>query len=290
MNSDKLYRYIDFFDLYNLVDRKLLRVSQATGFSDKNEGFAFILREIEGKFLRAFGAPTGFEGSKIVNTLSYISCWSTEPNKVAMWLLYSRDSQGFRIQTTRTKLEAILEAYRDSYETSPDKIKSFSPKHGEAIFHVTYEDFREVKKGLESRNSEIQKKINCLPKNTSNVARMRDYSNIVMETLNAFRFTSNPWSYKDKAYDHEKEVRAVIEFEPSDEEGNSLMGDVIYLSDSFPQRIHLAICDDFIEEICIDERCYDFKKEVFRSFLRKYGYSLRESHVFSSLFDEADMP
>jgi hypothetical protein len=289
MSADRLYRYIDCFDLYNLLERKLLRVSQATKFPDKNEGFAFILREIEGKYARAFGAPTGFDGPRIVKTLSYISCWTTEPNKVAMWLLYSKDSQGFRIQTTRAKLDAILEAYRTSYENSPDKIISFSPRHDEGIFCVTYEDFCEVKKGLETRNAEIQKKIDSLPKSSSKATSIRAFSNAVRETMKTFKYTSNPWAYKDKAYDHEKEVRAVIEFEPSDEEGDSLLGgygDLTRLSDRFFPCIQLAICDDFIEDICIDERCADFKKEVCRSSLRKYGYSLSESHVFSSLFDE----
>lgn len=174
----------------------------------------------------------------------------------------------------------------------PDKIESFSPRHDEGIFCVTYEDFREVKKGLETRNAEIRKKIDSLPKSTSKANSIRAFSNAVRETMKTFKYTSNPWAYKDKAYDHEKEVRAVIEFEPSDEEGDSLLGgygDLTYLSDRFLPYIQLAICDDFIEDICIDERCADFKKEVYRSFLRKYGYSLSESHVFSSLLDEPDV-
>ncbi len=288
MKADKLYRYIDFFDLYTLLERKLLRISHATGFPDKNEGFAFVLRQIEGEFARAFGAPTGFNGERIVKILSYISCWTKEPDKVAMWLLYSKDSQGFRIQTTREKLDAVFTAYRNSYESSPDKIKSFSPKRDRALLSVIYEDFRKVKKGLETRNARIQKKIDNLPENASKADSIRHFSNAAREAMKDFKYTKNPWTYKDKAYDHEKEVRAVIEFEPSDEEGAYYLGgygDLTYLSDSFLPCIHLAICDNFVEDICIDERCAEFKKEVFRSILWKYGYSLSESHVFSSMFD-----
>lgn len=106
-----------------------------------------------------------------------------------------------------------------------------------------------------------------------------------METL---EFRNNPWSYKDKAYDHENEVRAVIEFEASSEEGHYLVSggeDLTYLTNMFPSCTQMAICNGFIEGICIDERCAPFKKDVYRSFLSKYGYSLSESQVFSSLFD-----
>jgi len=151
MSADALYRFISFFDLYNLLEHKLFRVSQATVFDDKNESFGFVLRELDGKFLAAFGAPTGFDGSKIVKTSSYISCWTTEPNKIAMWLLYSKDFEGFRIRSTRTKLKSVLADYRKSYTTSPNRITDFFPREGDNVFDVMYEDFREAKTELERR-------------------------------------------------------------------------------------------------------------------------------------------
>ncbi len=295
MSTDKIYRYINFFDLYNMVERKLLRISQATGFDDKNEGFAFLLRALEGKYVAALGGRSEFNGLEIVKTLSYISCWTAEPNKIAMWLLYSRNSDGLRIQTTRAKLNSVLTNYRKSYSSSEDKIHSFSPRDDASIFTVTYENFRAMKNEIEARNNEIQKTIDGLPQNTSTANRLRAFSKAARETMKTLRYMNNPWSYKDIAYNHEEEVRAFIEFEPSDEEGDFLasggFGDNLsYLSDMFPPYIEIALCDDFIEDICIDERCAEFKKKVCRYFLSKYRYSLRESYVFSSLVDEPRIP
>jgi len=293
MRADKLYRYINFFDLYNLLEHKLLRVPQATSLDDKNEAFGFVLRELDGKYVAALGAPTGFDGERIIKTLSYISCWTAEPDKIAMWLLYSKDSEGFRIRTTRAKLNSVLMAYRNSYATLPDRIQNVSPKEDVNIFDVAYEDFRKIKKELEMRNEDIERTMDSLPDTESKADRIRAFSKTARETMRTLRFTDNPWSYKDKAYEHEHEVRAVIEFEASDEEGDSLVSgrvDWTYFADRFPSCIHMAICDDFVEDICIDERCTQFKKDVYRSFLSKYGYSLGESQVFSSLFDEPGVP
>ena len=120
---------------------------------------------------------------------------------------------------------------------------------------------------------------------------LRAYSKAARETMKSLMFTNEPWSYKDKAYDHEHEVRAVIEFEASTEEGDSLTGgygDRNELTSRFPTNIHVSIPNGFLEDICIDERCPAYKKAVFKSFLSKYGYALSESQVFSSLFDDED--
>jgi len=132
--------------------------------------------------------------------------------------------------------------------------------------------------------------LESLPANLSKVDRIRAFSKAAKETMAALRFTTdNPWSYKDKAYDHEHEVRAVIEFEASTEEGDFLVdgcGDLTKFTNRFPISIDMAIPDDFLQDICIDERCPVFKKVVFKSFLSKYGYIPSESCAFSSLFED----
>ena len=289
MCTEVIYRYVSLFDLYNLLEHKLLRIPQAMGFDDKNEGFGFVLRKLDGKFLAAFGAPTGFDGPKTVKTLAYISCWTTKPNKIAMWLLYSKDFEGFRIRTTRTKLTAVLADYRKPYATSPGRIQDFSPREGDSIFDVDYVDFDEARMKLDTRNQDIQRSLEHLTLTMSNVERMRAYSKVARDTMKSLKFTNNPWSYKDKAYDHEHEIRAIIEFEASNEEGDSLTcsrGDLSELTSRFPISIEVPIPNDLIEDICIDERCPAYKRAVFKSLLSKYDYVLSESRAFSSLFDD----
>jgi hypothetical protein len=183
--------------------------------------------------------------------------------------------------------------YRKSYATSPNRFKDFCPRDDLNIFGVTYENFRKIENELEKRNEEIRRKIGNLPKNMSKADRIRAHSKVARETMKTLTFTDNPWSYKDNAYQHEEEVRAVIEFDACSEEGDYLVsggGDVTYLANIFPSCIQMVICDDFVEDICIDERCAPLKKDVYRSFLSKYGYSLSESQVFSSLFDAPGRP
>lgn len=288
MSTDKLYRYINFFDLYNLLENKLLRVPQATGLDDDNEGFGFVLRQLDSNNLPIFRYPYGPDGPRIIKTLSYISCWTTEHSEMVMWLLYSKNSEGFRIQTTWKKLDSVLMDYRKSYATSPDRIKDFCPREDDYIFGVTYKNFREIKEELQKRNKEHRMTMSALPDTMPKVDKLRALSEAARKIMETLEFRNNPWSYKDEAYGHENEVGAVIEFEASSEEGHSLVSggeDLIYLTNMFPSCTQMAICDDFIEDICIDERCDHFKKSVYRSFLLKYGYSLSESQVFNSLFD-----
>jgi hypothetical protein len=301
MSADRLYRYISFFDLYNLLERKFLRVSQVTKFDDKNEGFGFVLRSLDVKHLAPLGVPACFYGPRIaktLSTLSYVSCWTTEPEKIAMWQLYSIHLEGFRIRSTREKLKCVLTSYRNSYDSSPDKIESFAPRSdGDSIINAEYINFRKTMQKLEARDSEIEKIIDEEAKRVSVksfTVRVRALSKVARESMKTLKYIKNPWSYKDEAYDHESEVRAVVEFEPCDEEGSSLLDDLAYgrssdLFDKFPPFIQMRVCDNFIEEICIDQRCDEFKKEVYRSFISKYGYSLSESHAFSSLFDESGL-
>lgn len=287
MSTEFLYRFVSFFDLYNLLEDKKLRVSRATEFDDKNEGFGFVLRELDMKFLAAFGSPAYFDGPDIVKTLSYISSWTAAPNKIAMWLLYSKNKDCFRIRTTRTKLKSVLSNYRNTYSTNPD-VREFSPNNDD-IFNVRYVNFRKAKIQLQKRNKKIEKEIAQTPATLSKAAKIRAYAKIAKETMAALKFKGNPWSFKDEAYDHENEVRAVLEFEGSNEESYSLISnktDWKEFTPRFPICINMAISDDFLEEICIDERCPSFKKTVFRTFISKYGFSLSESQSFSSLFDE----
>ncbi len=288
MTSEVIYRFVSFYDLYSLLEDKKLRVSRATEFDDKNEGFGFVLRELDLKFLAAFGAPTYFDGPDIVKTLSYISCWTTKPDKIAMWLLYSKDKDGFRIRTTRTKLESVVAKYRNAYAANPD-IREFSPKENGNIFDVNYVNFSDAKVELQKRNKEIEREIQNLPDALSKAEIIRAYSKIAKETMAALKFKGNPWSFKDEAYDHEHEVRAVLEFEASNEESYSLISDkeeFKKFAASIPISVNMIIPDNFLEDICIDMRCPSFKKAVFGSFLSKYGFSLSESQSFSSLFDE----
>ncbi len=280
MSGEDIFRFVSFFDLYTLLKDKRLRMSQATRFNDKNEGYGFVLDELEKRFTllpRRFFPDVNITGK---SASSYISCWTKNPSSAAMWSLYSKDSDSFLIQTTREKLSAALKNYVRIYPTQPHKLCEFSPDGYVDVIDVTYIDYSETKREIETRNTDVQQAIKQLrAKGLPRREEIREEFALVGKMVNIFIW-EHPWSYKDRAYDFENEVRAIIEFSPSNEHaGIENEEDIL----QFSSDIRIEIDDEFIEDIQIDGRCAAFKRDVFYDILKKYGHKMRESNIFSSL-------
>ncbi|WP_368649049.1 DUF2971 domain-containing protein [Castellaniella ginsengisoli] len=116
MQDDQyIYRFISFYDLYQLCKKKKLRLSLLAVQEDMNEGMGAVLQLASpqwGSFFSNSDQIAGQHLQKLHNT--YITCWSTEPDSVAMWALYSPNKDGIRIRSTVGRLKATLADYQEA--------------------------------------------------------------------------------------------------------------------------------------------------------------------------------
>lgn len=264
-----IYRFLTFFDLYKLVKDKQLRFTSLHKLDDKNEGLGKILRSIE--LSLAFQTDLVHLMNvecPIIKHTTYVSCWTTVPDNVAMWILYSPDKSGMRIKTTVAKLYAVLETYQKEYPTSINKIENVQPSQID-VFRMDYKDLRQAKKTIEeNKNTAItamRKAINGKPKPDA----LRAWYKTMRKHLKDNVLDNDTMKYKDKNYSHEQEIRGQIEFEPTTEDQYDYM--TCRNFEGFPNFIWLTVGENFLEEICIDPRCLDYREEIFREIIDPKG-------------------
>ena len=75
--------------------------------------------------------------------------------------------------------------------------------------------------------------------------------------------------YKDENYFHEQEIRGQIEFEATTEDEYEYM---MYCGfKGFAKFIWITVEDDFVEEICIDPRCLEYKEQILKEIIVPKG-------------------
>lgn len=259
--NQTIFRFLNFFDLYKLIKNRQLRFTSLHQLDDKNEGFGKILRSIE---LSPACPTNSIIEYPIIKHTTYVSCWTIVPDNIAMWMLYSPDKSGIRIQTTVAKLHAAIETYKTKYPSNINKIENYQPGHID-VFKMDYRDLRKTKKEIEENNNTIIMAMREAKKGKSRADACRAWFNTMRDSLKDKNILDNDaMKYKDKNYIHEQEIRGYIEFEPTTEEEY----DHLHMENcdfkNFTSFIWLKVDKCFLEEICIDPRCPDYKKEIYK--------------------------
>ena len=114
--SQTLYRTIDFFSACQVVGDRKLMVARSDTFQDRNEGVERLLAQLEAVSAGGGCGGMGWHDQETarreheyVKSSCYVSCWSKNPDSVAMWSLYSPDFQSVRIATSAAKLCQVAE-------------------------------------------------------------------------------------------------------------------------------------------------------------------------------------
>jgi len=277
--SKGIYRFVNYFDLYNLLKHKKIRYTKLSVFVDKNEGFGSFLKDLELTELRQTRKKELFEEYKILKATTYVSCWSLEPDIMAMWLLYSQDSSSFRIETTQEKFKLIKDDYNLSGDVIPERFASTYLKNIE----MKYRDLIKAKKQIENKNRKFTSKLNSIPNALPKSQRTWKHYSILQEKYKDLIISGDPLSYKDKAYTYEKEIRSVMQLEPVDEDTHDYLYSGYFDLEEFPDNIYLKLPENFIKNICIDPRCPRFKKIVYTEFIKEYDIPIVESDVFGAI-------
>jgi len=260
-----IYRFLNFFDLYKLIKDKQLRFTSLHQLNDKNEGLGKILRSIELSLAFPTDSVTEYQ---IIKHTTYVSCWTTVPDNIAMWMLYSPDKSGIRIKTTVAKLYAAIETYQIKYPSNINKIENFQPSQID-VFRMDYKDLRKAKTEIEENNNTAITAMREAIKGKSKADACRAWYKTMREHLKDNVLDNDAMKYKDENYSHEQEIRGQIEFEPTTEEEYDYMVNCDFKD--FANFIWLTVGEDFLEEICIDPRCPDYKEKIFKEIIDPKG-------------------
>lgn len=305
LKDQPIYRFMDLFELYELAVKTKLKFTKLRLMSDKNEGLGEILKRQAGAWgfqLRNDRARLK-EAHEDLRERLYISCWTGEPDAMAMWLLYSKTHSAFRVKTNSNKLYDVLSAgesdlFFQHYRLDPGCAVPMLPE----LKPVEYVDFKHVhQKSRASLEAFDLKVTSALLKNEAGAGELdrliRDQDTVHIEEL------KQGYHLKDVAYEHENEVRATFELRirngMSLEEFRQLprtipnvlgspMLDVASRGNS-PEVFNLSVPPDFIEEICFDPRMPEYKQTIVREMLGRDDIAFTTTNVFGYLMDEVDL-
>lgn len=300
----EIYRIMSFFELYELIVNKKLKMSALKLMDDKNEGFGIsFLKRIPNRFNGLVYDKDNQEKLKETLTISqrttFITSWSTEKDSMAMWLLYSKNKDSIRIKTNKEKLKKVIDShlkeivYNNHWKSEPKTI--ISPIPDCVVDEVNYISYDELNKKIEE--------INQLKEELLGSEQEDDYKIAIIELEIKKLFSySKAILQKDKAFSHEKEVRATIklsirndmtneevEEELKQDKLSSTLGTFIMKEPTEKELPNVYFIDikenDFIEEICFDPRIPSYQKNIFMEILGlENDCRMVESNVFGSFF------
>jgi hypothetical protein len=212
----ELFRFVSFFDLYEILLNRRLRFSKLSTFEDKNEGFGKILQFQESELFRFSHIDAKAIAPAHVNVLQnhYLSCWTTESDQISMWALYSPDSSSIRISTTVGKLWVALNNLYEKmlWNKALGKPGSREPVSWyRALGSVEYVDFFECCEKIRERYRLFRQKNRDAARADktyyeSSEGFMKDYREFHREKI----IVGDGLFLKDRAYMHENEVRATL--------------------------------------------------------------------------------
>ncbi len=286
----ELYRIMSFFELYELLINKHLKMTKLSLMEDLNEGFAYSLKSLlPDTFNPGFLSSNRLceESYNLARESNFITCWTKEKESMAMWLLYSKDFKSIRVKTSKEKLKKVIDHFLDDlfyakhyYSNSGTLMSNHIECEIGDVKYINFKDYRnKISKLKEKFDFELDNlKEKTVENHTKLVTKLFDESEKLISHKDILFL-------KNKAYQHENEVRAGIRLvfrndmkkEDVDKrfEGAETMSD---LSGTFIFRetkiddfnnvyyIDLEI-DDFIEEICFDPRMPSYQKDIYLNIL-----------------------
>lgn len=292
-----LYRFINFFDLYNIVKNKKLRMSKLSTMEDQNEGLGCLLANQEDILFRHNYVNSSdlkkYHNSIIHNT--YVTCWTKEADMIAMWGLYSVDKSGIRIRTSAEKLLSSIERFHDTYSWA----KYDGPLGGSKLLtwycelsDVEYVDFYklgdEIRRKYQEFEVSVKEKCKINPRYFDD---KNEFTKDYLELQEQKVIRGNRWFLKDKSYQHEYEIRGMllcgVRNKLTKEEWrrrklDEPMLDLFEFASEkiLPNFVYINVKNDFVEEICFDPRCPSYKTKVYIDILKEHSIQIVKSKAF----------
>jgi len=111
----ELLRYINLEELVAILSTRQLHFTRSDRFPDRFEGaqaeanIKARQRMVEEGQLNPGEAQQDEDNSRDMRFGTFISCWSTGPESVAMWRLYSHGKNGLAIESSYERLKSAIE-------------------------------------------------------------------------------------------------------------------------------------------------------------------------------------
>jgi hypothetical protein len=284
MEAD-IYRFMSFFEIYEMIVNRKLKMSKLSLMDDINEGIGSALKLQDSiifgsSLIEDKVAFKKFHEDTMART--YISSWTQVPEAMSMWLLYSKDESSFRVKTNIEKLRICLNSFYTNNSISinfPEgRFMLDSPPCVEPVKYVVFEEVsKNIKKKSKHYLAELMKhdytkfEADGIPKELSNIMNHNVISEKSGELL------------KDIAYSHENEIRASFtacfrsslttdEWEKNKNSDNSqyIFSTILCDYSNFEKLndvVYIPINQDFVEEICFDPRMPSYKIKIFSEIL-----------------------
>lgn len=295
--------------------------SRADTFEDKNEGVERLLLQLETTSPDS-GCGMGWSDPESARTehdrlkrSHFISCWSLNPESVAMWSLYSPDFCSVRVSTSIGKLSHVvvelLRKYCISRIKEADLDKRVVVAVSGRIAPVTYVSLSQIA-GRVTRRAKARIKLSHrykskgLPMPPINWVDQKYWQR---EQQRSFVELQTSCRLKDASFQHEAEIRLSVRLgeeycrpgvfqeqallDPSHPHSSalkSLLNSWSFVSqDSVPEREFVTCPNDFIESVAIDPRCPPHKAAFIRNWLEEHGVPVVQSTCFGYLPSSFDV-
>lgn len=311
--DQSVYRIIDFFSACQIISDKKFMMARSDTFQDKNEGVERLLSQLEA--VTAGGGcggmgwhdkATALREHNRVKCSSYVSCWSQNPESVAMWSLYSPDLQSVRVSTKVSKLRQIAENLIGSYDVRRFRTEDLGGLVIASLLGriapVQYRSLKTVTKVV-TRRAKAHQRIAARYKRKGIDLPLFNLESLVREQRRRLPELRESGYLKDDSFKHEEEIRVLVRlgqelctehtlgladlFEQSDEHRKYLkdrMSVWSYLeATDVPERAFVDCADDFVETVAIDPRCPPHKAAFMRKWFETNGIRVEESNCFGYL-------
>lgn len=304
-----VYRFVSFFELYSIASRKQLRFTKAALFEDRNEAVGKVLQLQEDEFLRSFYVnPYYIEKThRTFLENAFVSCWTREPEMIAIWALYSPDLRSVRIKTSVEKLEEALRSYEGGNGWSgvePQELTSDIQVTVDTFLEdVEYVDFLKLRDRIRQKYQDFERQFSEKNRGrdggVSTEEFRRDYREHVGKKI--LDTEKRGLLFKDRAYRHEHEVRAVIQvanlgpaswkrYVSATDMKRFFMAPYEPLApNTLEPALFIKVPDDFIEEVCVDPRCPAYVLEVYKDILSPFGLNFAQSPAFGSFIERGEL-
>ena len=318
-NDQTVYRTLDFFSAASIITTKKVMFTRADMFEDKNEGIERLLSQLSISSPRS-GCGMGWNNSvtaqlahKDTQRSHYISCWSRNPDSVAMWSLYSPDCSAVRISTRVSKLNNLVNNFLSKYLISNlsenDIGRTLIGSTRGKIIPVRYISLAELSKKIQRRAKALTKIDNYYEKMGVDTPLFGKSSSALDRRLNQGDQLKEIGSLKDLSLKHEEEIRLIVRLgeevctkyicehsllaNPDHEYHKAYnfymeaWGNV--KNSQIPEREFIECSSDFIETVAIDPRCPKHKFDFMAEWFNAHKIKMVKSECFGYLPDHFEV-
>lgn len=324
--DSRVYRTLDFFSAAAIISQRRFMFSRADTFEDKNEGIERLLLQLE-MTSPDDGCGMGWSDPKSARSehdslkrSHFISCWSANPESVAMWSLYSPDYCSVRVSTSIDKLCLVVEELLRKYCVSRIKESDLGKRVVVAvagrIAPVTYVSLSQIASRVTRRAKARIKLSNSYKSKGQSMPAINftDPKYWQREQQRKFVELQTSCSLKDVSFQHESEVRLSVrigeeycresvfrlhkilnELQLPDSSDpyrsalyrTALKSDLNYWGfvkqPDVPAREFVTCPADLIDSVAIDPRCPPHKAAFMQAWFEQHGVSVVQSTCFGYL-------